>query len=350
MWTKGSATAPPLKDILPQSQEGHILFTSRNRKLDVKLVSPNVLSIPNMDRSTAKEIFEKLLIQTRLPQDDCATAALLGQLVFHPLAISQAAAYINKNGISLSKYLSLLGEHERSIIEMLSEEFENDGRYAEIQNAVATTWWISFLQIKQLDELAAGYLSFMACIDPRDIPQSILPPAPSAKSQAEALGLLKAYSFLISQICDCLFSVHRLIHLATRNWMRIDKTLNIWTRRVACQLDDVFPNDDHANRKLWRDYLPHALYLVNSEEFQGCRQGHDGLSSKIGRCLQSDGRYYEALILFTDVLEIRQTALGPEHPDTLTSVHHIGSVLAQQGKYEEAEAMHRRALEGYEKV
>ncbi|GIK00850.1 hypothetical protein Aspvir_004879 [Aspergillus viridinutans] len=350
MWTKGSKTTPPLKDILPQNEDGHILFTSRNRKLAVKLASQEVLSIPEVDPNTAKEIFDKLLIQKGLLQDDCATTALLEQLGFLPLAISQAAAYINENQISLSEYRSLLGEQERSTIEMLSEEFEDDGRYAEIQNPVAMTWWISFLQIQRLDELAADYLSFMACIDPRDIPRSILPPAASPKKQAEAIGLLKAYSFITAQVCDSLFSLHRLVHLATRNWMRIDKTLDIWAERAAGQLDDVFPDDDHGNRKIWRDYLPHALYLANSEEFQSCRHEYYGFLLRIGGCLQRDGRYNEAQIFFTDVLEIMETALGPEHPDTLLSVNDLGSVLNDQGKYEEAEAMHRRALEGLEKA
>ncbi|KAF5857978.1 hypothetical protein ETB97_005009 [Aspergillus alliaceus] len=350
IWTKGSATAPPLKDILPQSEHGHILFTSRNRKLAVKLASPNVLSIPDLDLITAKEILKKLLIQKQLLQDDCATTALLEQLGFLPLAISQAAAYINENEILLSEYLSLLGKQERSIIEMLSEEFEDDGRYAEIRNPVATTWWISFLQIRQLDELAADYLSFMACIDPRVIPHSILPPAPSAKKQAEALGLLKAYSFISSQARDGLFSLHRLVHLATRNWMRINKILDSWVERVTCQLDDVFPDNDHDYRRIWRDYLPHVLYLTESEEFQRSRHEYYGFSSRIGRCLQSDGRYNEAQIFYTDVLEIKETALGPEHPDTLTSASNLGSVLEDQGKYEEAEAMHLRALKGREKA
>ncbi|GFF30843.1 hypothetical protein IFM61606_10601 [Aspergillus udagawae] len=350
MWTKGSATAPPLKDILPHSEDGHILFTTRNRKLAVKLASLNVLPVPEMDPKTAKDILEKLIIDKDLVQDNCATTALLEQLGFLPLAISQAAAYINENGISLCDYLSLLGEQERSTIEMLSEEFEDDGRYAEIQNAVATTWWISFHQIQQLDELAADYLSFMACIDPRDIPQSILPPASSAKKQVEAIGLLKAYSFIIAQVGDGLFSLHRLVHLATRNWMRIDRTLHIWAERASCQLDDAFPNDDHGNRNKWKVYLPHALYLTRSEEFQSRRHEYCELLSRIGRCLQSDGRYNEAQIFLTDVLEIRQTVLGSMHPKTLTSISYLGSVLDDQGKYEEAEAMHRRALEGRERV
>jgi Tfp pilus assembly protein PilF len=45
-----------------------------------------------------------------------------------------------------------------------------------------------------------------------------------------------------------------------------------------------------------------------------------------------------------------EKALGPEHPDTLISISNLGSVLAQQGKYEEAEAMHRRDLAGSEKA
>jgi tetratricopeptide (TPR) repeat protein len=348
--TKGSATAPPLKDVLPQSEDGHILFTTRNRKLAVKVAAPNVLSIPEIDQDTAKEIFEKLLIQKGLLQDDYATTALLEQVGFLPLAISQAAAYINENGISLSDYLSLLGEQERSMIEMLSEEFEDEGRYAEIQNPVATTWWISFVQIQQLDELAAGYLSFMACIDPRDIPQSILPPAVSAKKQTEAIGLLKAYSFLTTQARDGLFSLHRLVHLATRNWLRKDNGLDIWTERAACQLIDVFPQSPYGDRKIWRDYLPHALYLIYSEEFQSCRHKYSEFLSRIGRFLQSDGRYSEAQILLDDTLEIEEKALGPEHLTVLASVSRLVAVLAQQGKYEETEVMLRRALRGLRKV
>ena len=42
--------------------------------------------------------------------------------------------------------------------------------------------------------------------------------------------------------------------------------------------------------------------------------------------------------------------LGPKHPHTLSSINNLASVLDSQGKYEEAEVMHRRALKGSEKV
>ncbi|KAK4222939.1 hypothetical protein QBC38DRAFT_488760, partial [Podospora fimiseda] len=42
--------------------------------------------------------------------------------------------------------------------------------------------------------------------------------------------------------------------------------------------------------------------------------------------------------------------LGKEHPSTLTSMNHLALVLGSQEKYEEAEQMHRQALQLREKV
>ncbi|CUS15721.1 unnamed protein product, partial [Tuber aestivum] len=49
-------------------------------------------------------------------------------------------------------------------------------------------------------------------------------------------------------------------------------------------------------------------------------------------------------------LEGREKTLGPDHPNTLTSVSNLASVLESQGKYTQSEAMNRRALEGHEKT
>ncbi|KAL3482632.1 nucleoside phosphorylase domain-containing protein [Aspergillus germanicus] len=62
MWIKGSPTTPPLKKIIPRSENGHVLFTSRNWQLALKLVGSNVVSVPDVDPKTGKEIFWKLLM------------------------------------------------------------------------------------------------------------------------------------------------------------------------------------------------------------------------------------------------------------------------------------------------
>ena len=41
------------------------------------------------------------------------------------------------------------------------------------------------------------------------------------------------------------------------------------------------------------------------------------------------------------VLGLRDTVLGKEHPSTLTSMNNLAMVLRDQGKYEQAEEMHQ---------
>jgi hypothetical protein len=88
----------------------------------------------------------------------------------------------------------------------------------------------------------------MACINPRDIPESILPPTNSAKRKVEVLGLLKAYSFVNAQVNDSILSLHRLVHLATRDWLRNREALRSWTEKAADHLDKIFPNNNHDKR------------------------------------------------------------------------------------------------------
>ena len=64
---------------------------------------------------------------------------LLRLLTFLPLAIVQAAAYINKNDISLVEYVSLFDDHKENIIEVLSKDFKDEGRYPNLKNSIATT-------------------------------------------------------------------------------------------------------------------------------------------------------------------------------------------------------------------
>ncbi|SLM34669.1 beta transducin-like protein het-e4s [Lasallia pustulata] len=58
----------------------------------------------------------------------------------------------------------------------------------------------------------------------------------------------------------------------------------------------------------------------------------------------------EAEAMYRRALEGYEKAWGPEHPSTLDTVNNLGLFYANQGKMAEAEAMYRRALEGYEKA
>jgi hypothetical protein len=113
-----------------------------------------------MDQVKARKALENSLIQPRILKDNDAIVRLLDLLTCLPLAIVQAAAFINANEISISLYTSLYENGEDEVIELLSKDFEDQGRYRDTKNPIATTWLISFNQIRLRDPLAADYLSF----------------------------------------------------------------------------------------------------------------------------------------------------------------------------------------------
>lgn len=332
-----------LIDNLPKSRQGFLVFTTRSRRVAVKLSQHNVIEVAEMDEDVATQMLSNSLIDQKLLKNHRETVKLLEQLTFLPLAIAQAAAYINENGITLAMYLSLLEDQEQNVVELLSENFEDEGRYRDIKNPVATTWLISFEHIKRLDPLAAKYLSLMSCVDAKDIPQSLLPRANSLKEETDAIGTLNAYSFVrrrpTDQSTDQLLNLHRLVHLATRNWLRTEGSLPEWTARSIARLGDIFPTDDHQNRALWRAYLPHARYVLDSNVLLDDRIMKLPLLMKFGLCLRSDRRYNEAEKRLSQALKTSKTILGAEHRSTLPSMIHLAVTYIFKGRLKEAEEL-----------
>jgi hypothetical protein len=117
MWVSRNNTSSELNGFLPQSDRGCIIFTTRNRQLAQKLAPSNVIVIPETDEETSRELLKKSLIRPDLLQNPIIITALLQQLTSLPLAITQAAAYINANGIELADYLALLQEQVQDVVE-----------------------------------------------------------------------------------------------------------------------------------------------------------------------------------------------------------------------------------------
>jgi len=219
-----------------------------------------------------------------------------------------------------------------------------------MKNPVTTTWLISFEQIRQCDPLAADYLSFMACIDPKDIPQSLLPTGAFRKKEIDAIGTLDAYSFIIRRPADLALDLHRLVHIATRNWLRNEGLITQWTERAISRLEEVFPDNDHKNRSLWRTYLPHARYVLLSDLVDKNGEVRMNLTWRLGKCLYSDGRYSEAEVSFMEVVKRRKKVLGAEHPSTLTSINNLASTYGDQGRWKEAEELDVQVMETRKRV
>jgi Flp pilus assembly protein TadD len=346
MWIdKPQQESDCLIDYLPKSGHGSIVFTTRDKKAAVRLAGQNIVEMSEMDETGARQLLQKYILDQDLLDNQEDATTLLARLTNLPLAIVQATAYINGNGISIRDYISLLEEQEEDVIDLLSEEFEDERRYRDIKNPVATTWLISFEQIRQRDPLAANYLSFMACIDAKDIPQSLLPPFQSRKKEIDAIGTLQGYSFISKRSADMVINIHRLVHLATRNWLRKEGLLSYWSDRVIARLAEVLMDVDRDNRVVWRSYMPHAYYALRSSLASEDNEHKLDLLWRYGMCLYDDGRYQEAETLFKQVMESHKTKLETDHPDTLASMNNLASVYVYQGRWEEAEKLNAHVME-----
>ncbi|EED11588.1 kinesin light chain, putative [Talaromyces stipitatus ATCC 10500] len=129
----------------------------------------------------------------------------------------------------------------------------------------------------------------MACINPRNIPEILLPQPTSRKQKIEALGLLNAYSFIYSQGT--------------------------------------------------------GLAIVHENEFVVQGDNYLGLTEKIAGCLASDGRYQEAEILYKKLTRINQDKAGSEHSSTLRSMANLASTYRNQGRWNEAEKLEVQVME-----
>jgi hypothetical protein len=118
-----------VKAYLPKSQQGCVICTTRSRKVAVKIAAPNVVEVPEMDEEMGMQLLAKSLINKELLDSHQDALKLLDQPSFLPLALVQAAAYINENRIMLADYLLLLGEQEQDVIKLLSKDFEDNWRY-----------------------------------------------------------------------------------------------------------------------------------------------------------------------------------------------------------------------------
>jgi hypothetical protein len=252
---------------LPESDDGLTIFTTRHGGVAQHLAGSDVVEIGKMTGQETVNLLEKSLIRKSSSHDDEVVMNLLTELEYLPLAITQAAAYINTNKSSIPEYLRLLKSTEQDAIAIMSTEFGDKTRYQNLTNSVAKTWTISFNKILESDTLAAHLLAFISCIERRAIPYSILPAAHPEARLAAAVGTLCSYSFLERRDDGIKFDMHRLVHLATRIWVN-QNGFETETRTAAMKhLSKVFPSDDYTNREIWRDFLPHVAHIEKDEQY-----------------------------------------------------------------------------------
>ncbi|KIX00980.1 uncharacterized protein Z518_10046 [Rhinocladiella mackenziei CBS 650.93] len=359
LWGDQSDSSPEVSSLveyLPKTTNGSIIITTRTRGVANFLAGKEVIELPEMSPHEGAEMFTEALQNPGLAVDRVATLTLLEKLAFLPLAIVQAASFINMTQRPVQTYVELLDEPEAEVIKLLSKDFGDPSRYPNAKNPIATTWLISFNHILKHHQLAARFLSSMACLHEKNIPRSLLPEAGSKIDIIDAITTLTGYSFVRRQTSsnglgdgEELYNLHRLVQLAARNWLKLKGSLTDWMRTCITRIAQVFPTRDYKHKSIWTVYLPHAQRLCEENEVEHFPDRYR-LLEKMGLCFVVDGKYDEAVKAHTATVQWREYNLGASEQQTLEAYNNLGEALNWKGDRSAAERYLQKALKGQREI
>jgi hypothetical protein len=299
---------------LPPAGPGRVLITSQSAVWS----RGQALQVPVLDTGVAAGFLAE---RTGDPDPQAARdlADTLGGL---PLALEQAAAYVQASGEGLAGYLALFRKRRA---EMLSR-----GEPTGYPQTVATTWRLAFEDVHHTAPGAAGLLRLLAFCAPEAIPlRLLLQPRPDLAGElgeevapvltplledelaaGDAIAALRRYS-LISPPADGAMSVHRLVQAVTADQMPA-ALAQTWRQAAAALIEAAIPADT-ARPETWpvcAALLPHAQAALD--------QSSGGIW-RIALYLGWSGSYPAARDVFELIADAYQESrdYGPGHPDTL---------------------------------
>ena len=272
----------PLASLLPQSDHGAILVTSRNTDVARNLVGrqQDIIQVSAMNDSEAVELLRNKLGDKL---SDSATQ-LVNALDCIPLAVVQAAAYINRlrPRMSISDYLAQL-KGVKGQVELLQKAAPDMRRDKKALNSVLATWQISFEHIRQQRPSAADLLSFMSFFNPQSIPEFMIRHYTDNKNKEqdssserqtnkeiddfeEDVAVLRAFSLVDTKQREDEFEMHGLVQRATGVWLKLANRDEMWRRAFIQAMAQEFPDGEYVNWPKCRTLFPHVLPMVEQRE------------------------------------------------------------------------------------
>ncbi|KAK3358396.1 hypothetical protein B0T24DRAFT_540430, partial [Lasiosphaeria ovina] len=317
-------------------------------------------------------------------------------LDYLPLALTQAAACIRMNEITVAQYLGQLNASEEDFTDLLNVELQDLRRDFDSSQSVIRTWRLSFDRIRDKDPHAADLMARMALLDRNAIPEDILhKPKERRAVFTTALGTLLAYDLVSFQKASNCYSIHRLVQRVMRWWLDASSLADKTTREVTHALCQAFPKLYPDKWAICELLLPHIESLQTAMQCRGSgsstadtshllglmvkaasyenERGRYGLAEQrllsaktqilnvpesstaaalrleifyhLSKSIYGLGRFRAAEEILRGVSEEQEALLGGDHPSTLATLHHLGSVCHSLGQYEEALAIFRGILD-----
>ncbi|KIW11296.1 hypothetical protein PV08_10596 [Exophiala spinifera] len=150
-----------------------------------------------------------------------------------------------------------------------------------------------------------------------------------------AIGTLDGYAFLVQRGDTGVFDMHRLVHLATRIWIGREGRTSQAEREATGHVSTIFPSPDYQNQHQWREYMPHALRLLQGDNTVELAKRYN-LCNKVGLCFRVDGQIKDAVRYLEESCHWRRDRLPPDDASRLESQYTLAVIYLENGQIEEA--------------
>ena len=315
-----------IEAFLPPAGRGRVLITSQSG------LWPSGQGIEVGVLSTADAA--DFLIKCTGDPDHQSADTLARELDGLPLALEQAAAYIQATGDNVAGYLALL-QLRRS--DMLAR-----GEPTGYRKTVATTWALAFDRLLQTSPEGVGLLRLIAFYASEAIPlRLLLHPIAGLGGQLDqqvsrplirllgdalvardAIAALRRYA-LVTPAGEGSVSLHRLVQAVTVDQMS-ESLASGWRRAAAATVEAALP----ANPKLPSTWPAFAALLPHA---QAALAPHAAGLARVADYLGRSGSYLAARELYQKLADAQRQQLGAEDPGTLSSLNGLARWTGQTG-------------------
>jgi len=355
-----------VQGFIPPVGRGRVLITSRDQ-----IWPPGqALEVPVLDQQVAAGFLTDRTGDT----DRQAAMELAGELGGLPLALEQAAAYVQATGDDLAGYLAAFRQRRADLLAR--------GEPAGYRQTVATTWRLAFEQLQAAAPSAAGLLRLLANCAPEAIPLHLLlhprpglgdslgpeiapvllPLLEDPLAAKDAVAALRRHSLISPPVAGTV-SVHRLVQAVTIAQMPAGLA-TAWQQAAAAVIAAALPADPQSpdSWAAFASLLPHAqaalgedsssmLKIVSYLGYRGNYRAARDLQQRVVQARVSGSEHPDTLVgrgslalwtghagdaakardQFAALVPVDERVFGPEHPETLGNRGHLAGLTGRAG-------------------
>ena len=331
-----------VRRLVPSGAPGHLLFTARLQSTGGFAKVVELDKMPPQDGALfllrrAGRISYEATLEAAPEVDRIAAESISNEVGGLPLALDQAGAFIDETPSTPSEYLQFY-RTEGTRLRNLRGEMAAD------HPSVTVTFSLAFSRLAAKNPAAADLLRALSS-GTGSIPEDLFTRggpqlgkllgelAGKPLDLVEAIRDAGRFALLRRNASAKSLDMHRQVQEVLKDEMDA-KARRLWAGRVVAALANIFPPPDFENWPRYEELLPHARSIARHiTDFGLDLPTAASLFHKTAYYLNARAEYREAEPLYQRALAIREKALGPDHPNTATSLDNLASLYHSQGRY-----------------